>query len=442
MTTLSLNPVVDIKVYISPLAAPRRTFNEGLIIGTTQVISTHERIRQYTSVEDMLTDGFENDSPEYLAALKYFAATPTATYLWIGRQNTTANFTATAAITNESKTVTPIADDIIKIGVGQTVTGTGIAADTKVESVDLVAGTITLDKAATATNAAATLTFAEAVETCLQAVQACRGAGSDWYACTVLGAAKADHIDIAAYVEAATPTTLYLGTTQDTDVPANTASNLIKTLKAAEYSRTYIQYSATAADAAAGVLGIAMGLNTGLAGSAYTLKFKQLVGVTADTLTTTQATYIEDDNGNVYVNRGSYYNMLEQGVMANGQFFDELINLDMLTNAIQLNVMDLLYGTPKVPQTDAGVTQIINAVNMACAEAKSIGFIAPGTWTGSTVLNLKKGDPLEAGYLVQAGAIKDQSQADREARKSPSIYCAIKEAGAVHSVLIGVYVNR
>ncbi len=438
--TLSLNPVVDIKVYISPTAAPRRSFNEGLIVGTSQVISTYERMRQYTAVDDMLTDGFPNDSLEVLAAQLYFSASPAPTFLWVGRRNTTASFTATCATAEDSAVITPA--DRLGIGIGQTVTGAGIPAATKVLSIDTVAGTVTLDKQATATGAAVELTFAEAVETCLQAVQACRAKGSDWYASTVLGAAKDDHLAIAAYVESATPTTVYMGTTQDADVPSGTAGNVLLTLQALEYSRTFVQYSSTCAYAAASAMGDAMGLNTGLANSAYTLKFKQEVGVTAESLDATQVKAIKDANGNVYVNRGTYYNMLEEGVMVNGQFFDEIINLDMLTNDIQLNVMDLLYGTPKIPQTDPSVTQIIHAVNEACDDSVTIGFLAPGTWTGQKVLNLNPGDTLNKGYLVQAPPVSSQSRADREARKSPPIYCAVKEAGAIHSVLIGVYVNR
>jgi len=71
-----------------------------------------------------------------------------------------------------------------------------------------------------------------------------------------------------------------------------------------------------------------------------------------------------------------------------------------------------------------------------------VGFLGPGTWTGANILNLKTDDPLPAGYLVQAPALSTQTQADRELRKSVPLYIAIKEAGAVHSVLIGVYVNR
>lgn len=365
--TLSLKPVVDIEVNVSPAAAPRRSFNQGLIIGDSAIIPALERIRLYTSVADMLADGFANDDPEYLAALLYFSQVPAPTFLWVGRQ--------------------------------------------------------------------------DAAESPLQAVQACRQAGPDWYCCTVCGAAKADHIAIAAYIEAANPTSVYMFTTSDADALAGTEGNVFESLKGASYSRSFGQYS-THANAVAAIMGRAMGLNSGLANSAFTLKFKQEVGVTPQDLTATQAAAIEADHGNVYVNRGSYYNMFEQGVMADGQFFDEVLNLDMLANAIQLNVMDLLYGVPKVPQTEPGVTQIINAVNQACDQAVQIGFLAPGLWTGRTVLSLKPGDVLPKGYLVQAQAIADQATADREARKAPNIYACVKEAGAVHSVTIGVYVNR
>jgi len=129
-------------------------------------------------------------------------------------------------------------------------------------------------------------------------------------------------------------------------------------------------------------------------------------------------------------------------VLSAGRFFDEVLNLDMLANNIQLNIMDVLYQNPKVPQTDAGVLQLIRACNSACDTAVNIGFIAPGVWTGVPVLNLTTDQTLPKGYLVQAPAISTQTQADRAARKSPPLYIAIKEAGAIHSVIIGVYVNR
>lgn len=447
--TLSLNPVVNIEVYISPLAAPRRTFNQGLIIGSTAVIPITERIRQYTDADSMLEDGFTNASPEYLAAQKYFSQIPKAIYLWIGRLDAVASKLSAVAVNAGGSGY--VVGDILTV-----VQSGGSGGQVRVSTVSSgVVTAVTIYAAgtgyATATGRSTTgghgtgCTLdisAVRAETTLEAVQACRVAGADWYLCTIAGPISASDAEaVAAYVESATPTTRFFFETIDTDVLNDVAGNVFKTLKAAEYNRTFGIYS-TVTYAASAAVGRAMGLTTGLAGSAYTMKFKRLIGITAENLTNTQVTNIESDNGNLYVNRGAYYNMLEQGVMSDGSFFDEGIFLDMLVNNMQLNVMDLLYSTPKVPQTDVGVTSIMHQVNRACDQAVMWGFIAPGVWNGSNVLNLKTGDTLPAGYLTQAQALKDQSQADREARKAPPIYCCIKEAGAVHSVVIGLYVNR
>ena len=276
----------------------------------------------------------------------------------------------------------------------------------------------------------------------LAAVQDCRAKNFEWYTCMVCDAAKADHEAIAAYIESATPSSVYAFTTKDADVPAGTAGNVFADLKASGYKRTIGQYSTDNDYAIAAIMGYAMGQNSGLANSAFTLKFKPEVGVTAELLTTTEIATIKGNNGNVYLSYGNTYNWFVEGVMADGTFFDQIINRDMLANNIQLNVADLLNGSQKIPQTEAGVSQIINACNSACSQSASIGYIGPGTWTGPAVLNLKNGDALPSGYLTQAAALADQSQADRDARKSPSIYVAVKEAGAVHSVLIGVYIDQ
>jgi len=366
--TRSLDPIVDVVIQISPLAAPRPNFNQALIVGTSTVISDSDRIKPYSSVAEMLTAGFAVDSPEVKAATLYFGAKPAPDVLWVGRQGTE--------------------------------------------------------------------------ETALAAIQACRAKNYQWYACFSCQALTADHKLIAEWIESASPSSVYFFNTQDADVPPGTAGNIFEYLKGKKFGRTIGQYSTASPYAICAIMGYAMGQNTGLANSAYTLKFKQEIGVDTEDLDTSQITNIEGDNGNVYLSYSNYYTIFEPGVMANGQFFDEVINLDMLVNNIQLSVMDLLYANPKIPQTDAGVTHIVHAINMACDQAVLLGFLAPGVWTGLPVLNLNTGDMLPKGYLVQAATISSQSQGDREERKSPPIYVAIKEAGAVHSVLIGVYVNR
>lgn len=378
MTTRSLDSIVDIQVLVSPLAAARSSFNQTLIIGNTNVISVSDRLKLYESAAEVLED-FALTDPEYIAANIYFSQSPAPDKLWIGRQDS----------------------------------GSG--------------------------------------ETLVEALQACREASTEWYIAICLGAEYADHVACAAYIETATPSSVYAYTTSDADCLTGTASppDIFTYLKSLGYSRSIGQYATTQTAvypnniyAIVAIMGYACGQNSGLANSAFTLKFKQETGIAIEPLSSSNINVIEGNNGNLYLEYANYYTIFEQGRMANGTFFDERINLDMFTNNLQLTLMDLLYQNPKIPQTDAGVTQLIQACNEACDEAVRIGFLGPGTWTGPNILNLKHDDPLPAGYLVQAEALSTQTQADREARKSVPLYIAIKESGAVHSVLVGVYVNR
>ena len=377
MATQNINNIVNVVVQVSPSSAPRSNFNEFLIIGPSTHISTGTRLKLYTSLAAMQTDGFLNTDPEYEAALIFvntlylYFGTGAAFNLWIGTQ------------------------------------GSG--------------------------------------ESALVAVEACRAANAEWYGCMVCGAAKADHEAIAAWAGTANPTTFYAFTTSDSDALDGTTGNVFQALQAAGYSRSIGQYSTSSPFAIAGAMGYAMGQNTlignGISNSAYTMKFKQEIGVTAEPLTSSQIGIIEGQNGNLYLNYGNFYNFLEQGVMSNGSFFDVMVELDVLASRIQLTLMDLYYQNPSIPITDGGMTLQIGKVNQQCDVAVTTGFIAPGVYLGPSVLNLANGQTLPKGYLVQCAPVATQLQADRAARKSMPLYVAVKLAQAVHSALITVNVS-
>jgi hypothetical protein len=447
---LNLSDIVNVAVYVSPVYPARSTFNHGLIIGTSSVIPVATRLREYSTTAAMLTDGFSIANSEYLAAQLYFSQSPAPLQLWVGVQSTTAGAMQTVTIGNAGTGY--IVGDILTVNQSENMPGTvkvaTIGASGTVIGITVTNGgdgyidaTALTTSGGTGTGCTVNIT-ATTPETALQAVQACRLANNDWYTCMVCGAADADHLAIASYIETATPTSTYMYTTTDSAVLNNTAGNIMATLMGYSYKRNLGLYSTQTANAVAALMGVAMGLNTGLANSAYTLKFKTLVGVLADPLTQTQVTNIESNNGNVYVNYTGGFVIAEQGTMANGQFFDEVINLDMLSNNIQLNVMDLLISNPKIPLTDAGVTQIMRAVNSACDQAVTIGFLAPGIWNGVQILSLNTGDPITKGYITQAPSVNTLTTQQRTSRQSPPIYVSITEAGAVHSVTIGVYVQR
>lgn len=279
-------------------------------------------------------------------------------------------------------------------------------------------------------------------ETWVQAITACRQKNGQWYGLYVAdasGLSSADQQAIAAYVQTITAAYFY-DDSAAADITSAT-TDVFSVIKGLNYKRSFGLYSGTKY-AGAAAMGRAMGLNDGTANSAFTMAYKTLAGVTPDDLDETAVGYLKGKNANYYVVRGASYMVLENGVCADGTFFDEVIGLDQLANDMQIGCMDVLANAPsKIPYTDAGALQFVLACNVACANAANRGFLAPGIWDQAAVLNLNTGDVLEAGYFVQAEPVALQSASDRSQRKSPPIYACVHLAGAIHSVVVKVNVE-
>lgn len=388
MSNLKLDDIVKVIINLSPKAAVRKGFNVALIIGDSNVIPIEKRVVLFSGLEEMTEAGFTEDMPEYQAAQLYFSSDKKPSRLAVGRRY---------------KAVEQIEDteEINEVEEGNE------------------------------------------TETIVQALQACRAKNTDWYAVSYCGATKQEILDIAAYIETAYPSSVQFFTTSDVDIIEAEEGNVFEILKQKSYRRSIGQYSQTPY-AAVAIMGYAMGANTATINSAYTLKFKTEVGVIPDDLTNQQVANLVKNNGNYYVSRGSddAYNMFENGVMSDGTWFDEILNLDMLANNMQMSIMDLLKSRPKIPQTEAGVLSIKLAIKSDLDKAVRIGFIAPGVWNGPDILELSQGDTMPEGYMILSEPISEQSQADRDARIAPPIYTPLKLAGAVHSVVLQIDVNR
>jgi hypothetical protein len=461
--TLPLNIVVDVEVEVSPQAPASPTFNQGLVIGTTDVIPSvgaNSRIRQYSTLAQIAADGFSTTDPEYLAAQTYFgqnANGPAPQILWLGRQDLTALSDTGTAVGSSGGTnyqandiVTVVQSDA-QLGMVEILTVSGGVVET-IQVIDGFQGTgytVATGLAVTGGHGTGLLINLTSVgETVLEAAIACRAASPAWWAFAALAAVTADNEAIAAWAQSEIPSVCYFYQTSDAAVLTG-VGDVFSYMKTSSYNRVFGIYSTTQSGsfpnniyAAVAAMGVAMGLNTGLAGSYFTLKFKELVGITTEPLSQSIIGIIEGNNGNLYLSYANTYQWVEQGKVGNGQFFDEILNLDMLASNIQYNIINLLTETPSVPQTDAGQTQLLNQVNAAGAASASIGFLAGAVWEGQQVLNVSPGSPIPLGYLAVSPKYSTQSPADRQARKSMPIYMLITEAGAVHSVLVGVYVQR
>lgn len=379
---LPLNRITNVTVTLSARAAQGRNFGSMLILGDSTVIPIAERLRAYSSPDD-IGDDFGVDSEEYKAAVIWFSQQPQPTLVYVGRWVKTLE--------------------------------TGESGE---------------------------------VETLLEAVNALMDYNA-WYGLH-LAVPEADYPDdatiitVSAAIEASTVSRIFGITTDEaTILDAATTTDLASKLKAAKYSRTFIQYSTSSRYAALSAFARAFTVDFTGSNTTITLKFKQEPGITYETLGTSQANNLEAKNCNVYVYYENDTAILEQGVMSNGDFFDERHGLDWLQNAVQTADFNTLYtSTTKIPQTDAGTTTRIANIELVLDKAVQNGLFATGKWTGGPMGQLNTGDMLTKGYYTWAENVDDQLQVDREARKGVPIQVAGKLAGAVHYGSVAITVVR
>ncbi len=490
---LAISSIVNVSINLSPLAAGYRNFGALLILGSSPVIDTGERLRLYTELDGVAED-FGTTAPEYLAAALFFSQTPKPNLLYVGRWAQTAtnavlrggvltpaeqlvsNFTS---ITNGSFVIDVDGDEQVVTGLnfsGETnlngiaaivraaLTGvdvtwdavsrrfivTGVSSGTASEL-----GYASAHSTGTDLSALLKLTAAQAsqpvdgmaAESLVAAVQSLADASNQWYGLTVATATPpgtSDHLAVAGFIEGAGQSRIYGVTITSTTVLDTTLStDLASQLKSLEYKRSFTQYSSSSPYAVASMYGRAFTVDFEANNTTITLKFKPEPGIAAETLTESQAATLKSRNCNVFVHYNNDTAIIQEGVMSNGFFFDEVHGTDWLQNAIQTDVYNLLYQSQtKIPQTDEGTHLIVTTIEKTMARTVNNGLVAPGIWNVGGFGQLKQGDTLTKGYYVFAPPVALQPQAEREKRKSVPIQVAAKLAGAIHSSNILVSVNR
>jgi hypothetical protein len=497
-TGLSVSDVVQVSINLLPIAVPSRNFGALAILGSSNVIDVVSRIRQYTTLAGVATD-FGTSAPEYLGADLFFSQSPQPAILYIARWAQTATagelngaefspgqqatlLTALQAVSAGAMTIsvdgtphsltgldfhlisnlngaatvmdtalTAAADVVFDATFGRFVVTSHTSGGTSTVSYGTDPGSgaqvATLLGLTQASGASAPI-IGQAAETPVAAIQALTGLNGDIYGltfCTATPPTDTQYEACAAYVEGASPSTIFGITTFDpvTLDPAQ-STDLGSVLKGLGYTRTFVQYSTSSPYAVCSMFARAFTVDFTANNTTITLKFKQEPGVTFETLNETQAGALNTKNVNVFVAYMNGAAIIQQGVMCSGIFFDERHNADWLQNQVQTDVFNLLFTSPtKIPQTDPGIHQIATTVEASLDRGVNNGMIAPGIWTSSLQFGvLQTGNTLAKGYYVFTPSVASQSQGDREARKAPTIQCAIKLAGAVHFANVAINVNR
>lgn len=220
-------------------------------------------------------------------------------------------------------------------------------------------------------------------------------------------------------------------------------SNPIYKIKNMNSGRMMAQLNQTG-EKHAGVQLLAEALSTNWAGSntAKTVKFKEENMVQVDpTLTMNDVMKCRDLGINFYTDYDGVP-MLAEGVMIGGRFIDEITGLDAFADAVQKEAFAVLKRSPKIPLTDKGQQVLISYLNRVGYEFGRNGFLAGGRWNGIDFGDLENGDIMANGYYFWSDSYNTQNIPDREARKGMPVMCAVKLAGAIHSLDILINFDR
>ena len=194
----------------------------------------------------------------------------------------------------------------------------------------------------------------------------------------------------------------------------------------------------------AAYVGRAFSVNFEGSNVSQTMNLKTLAGISPDAgISQTDYNNAENAGVDLYV---SYEG--DPAVKSNGanEYFDVVYENMALKFYAQVALYNALKtsGT-KLPQTEAGVNVLKNALGNAFKQFVRNGVIAAGEWNSAQTF----GDPetfrnniRNQGWYVYSIPVAQQSQAQREARIAPYIQGACKRAGAIHEADVLIFVEE
>lgn len=492
-STVPISRVVSVSVSLTPAGAQAQSLSNLLLLGTSTIIDTVERTRNYADLSGVAAD-FGTSAGEYFAARRWFGQSPQPTNLTVGRWCDTAAsgglrcapLNAADQLLSAWTGITTGGFTFTKDGGSPTnTTGLNFSSATNLNAVAAIIqaamtgvncvwnatyqrfefGSATTGGASsisfltapsggvdissllggTAVSSGAYVYIGQAAETAAECVVLMDlNLGQKWYAVAIPSAVNSDHLEVAGLIEGTNTKHIYAITTQEAGVlVAVTTSDIASQLKALGYSRTFVQFSSSDPYAAVSAMGRILTTDFSASNTVMTLKFKQEPGVASENLNVNQVGAAEGKNANIFLMYNNDTAILEQGVMVNGTFVDIVTGTDWLATEIQKSLYNLLYTSiTKIPQTDQGMQLLLTQVEAVCSQGVINGLIAPGIWNSNGFGILKQGDFMAKGYYVYAPLVASQDQAKRAARMAVPIQVAVKLAGAVHSSSVAIMVNQ
>lgn len=424
----SLSQIIDIEITRQTKGITQVGFGTPMVLGLHTRFA--ERQRSYSSIEEVLGDGFLTSDAEYKAAAAIFAQEITPDQIVIGRRTAAVaqvvTVTPTVAdsfsytITINGVTYTFVSDSnatgaeiqaglVSAVNAGsEPVTATAGGGSTVVLTADVAGTSFTY---AVGTNLSAALTTAN--NGVIEDIEAVRGENDDWYCLVLTSRLKADILNAASHIE--TLRKMFAACSEDSDVPANTAGNVLESLNDQAYDRTfYIWSDDQESYPEAAWVGRVLPLDPG----SETWKFKNLKGVVASDLSTSEQNVIFGNKGNTYETFAGV-SITREGTVASGEFIDVIRFVDWLEARMQEDIYQTLINVPKIPFTDNGVAVIESLIRKRLLIGIRVGGLAE--------------DP---AFTISVPKVVNVTNVDKAARLLPDVSFAATLAGAIHKVQI------
>lgn len=232
---------------------------------------------------------------------------------------------------------------------------------------------------------------------------------NNWYGVLCAVRTIADQKSVVTWVQANNKVAIFATDDTDTvdkDLTADTVPSLAKYVKSGTYDRSAVIYHSLADTQAidAAAIGYALALDPG----SYTLDAKSFQGITPDTLTSTQQTNAHSKYCSTY-EEIAQTNVLLEGWIGSGEFFDIITFQDWLVSKIQSNIFGVIARSQKTPFTDAGITAIENATRQALELGQTYGGISPTSFDKNTGLQtggFSTSFPLASSILLNDKALR------------------------------------
>ena len=431
MTTL--NNIVDVSITRETRTIQRASFSIPCFIAEHTIFA--ERAKEYTSLADILSAGFATTSAVYKAATLYFGQAVAPSKIVVGRR-LVPSVTITPTVANTAVYSFKANGTLITFTSGGSATAAEIVTGLKAAltaalipttgSNGIVAtgsNTLTLTPSGDASSIAnytANLVAVNAasVEDWVSAtIPAVRAVKDQWYMLSIDSHVDADVLAVAAYIEGikATSPKFYVFSSAASDIKTSATTDIFSLVKALSYTHTAYIYSGMATSyAECGLVGRFAPEQAG----SNIWEQKTIVGLTVDTLTPDEISYIHGKNGATYENVGSV-DVVIGGKCADGGWIDESIFVDWLKSRIQESVWALLVNTRKVGYTSAGAAAIEGAMRSVMAEGIQVGGLAA--------------DPAP---VVTVPNVLNLSSAQRATRTLPDVTFTARLAGAIRATTI------